>query len=192
MYRLKLSQSSSAPISIIPKHSCMTSAKRPATGFGLITRNTSKSNIVAPAHCGTAPCHSSSLTKRWCLWHAQKINDTVSIQQEKKNKKNMGGSTYHTHSCTSDMRGEGGVWVLGFFLLLYTLHCHILDQRVIDSRDMSDTLFQKSRIKVDDIIQHSLQRNKINVQSGDFIKGSPVLTSWLKLVELPLPPSQWK
>lgn len=61
-------QSSSAPISIIPKHSGMTSAKRPAAGFGLITRNTSKSNIVALTHCGAAPCHSSSLTRRWCLW----------------------------------------------------------------------------------------------------------------------------
>lgn len=29
----------------------MTSAKRPVAGFGLITRNTSKSNIVALAHC---------------------------------------------------------------------------------------------------------------------------------------------
>lgn len=57
-------QSSLAPISIIPKHSGMTSAKRPAAGFGLITRNTSKSNIVALAHCGAAPCHSSSLTRR--------------------------------------------------------------------------------------------------------------------------------
>lgn len=57
-------QSSSAPISIIPKHSGMTSAKRPAAGFGLITRNTSKSNIVALAHCGAAPSHSTSLTRR--------------------------------------------------------------------------------------------------------------------------------
>lgn len=45
MHTLKLS---TVPISIIPKRSGMTSAKRPAAGFGLITRNISKLNKGCP------------------------------------------------------------------------------------------------------------------------------------------------
>lgn len=68
--------------------------------------------------------------------------------------------------------GKVGSGFLGF-----SFSTSQLDQCVIGSRDMSDTALQKSRIKVDDISQHSLHRNKINVQSGVFIKGLPVLRS---------------
>lgn len=75
----------------------------------------------------------------------------------------MGGSTYHTHSCTSE--GKGGVIVPVFSFFLFFAAELQLDRRVIGSRDTADTALQKSGIKADDISQRSLQRSQINVHS---------------------------
>lgn len=72
--------------------------------------------------------------------------------------------------------GEDGVRVLVFFFFFLFLH-HNLTSVLSAQEIYPDTVLQKSRIKVDDISQRSLQRNKINVQSKVFIKGLPVLRS---------------
>lgn len=47
-------------------------------------------------------------------------------------------------------------------------------------RDMSDIMFQKSRIKVGDISQHTLQSRKINGQHGLLSKACLFVRFWLK------------
>lgn len=186
---------SSAPISIIPKHSGMTSARRPAAVFDFIIRNTSKSNSVALAQFGAVPCHSSfnqevmfvTVLGKWIKpflygwgWGAWEIQYTAHPHAlwmwcwEKKHPRANGLNPIVEQA------------KVGSFLTSQ------LDHGAIGSRDMSDTMLQKRRIKAGDTSQQSLERNKINVQSRVFIKGLPVLRSWLKLTGLPLPPSQWK
>lgn len=58
--------------------------------------------------------------------------------------------------------------------------------------DMSDIMFQKSRIKVGDISQHTLQSRKINGQHGLLSKACLFVRFCLKHCSSFFPPSQWK
>lgn len=61
-------------------------------------------------------------------------------------------------------------------------------QRKEGRGDMSDIMFQKSRIKVSDISQHTLQSRKINGQHGLLSKACLLVRFWLKCCSfLPLP-----
>lgn len=94
----------------------------------------------------------------------------------KKKKKRSGRHSVPHALVHLDVVVRRGRWGQGYWLFPF-FPTSQLDQRVISSADMSNTALQKSRIKVNDISQQSLQRNKINVQSGVFIKGSTVLRS---------------
>ena len=71
--------------------------------------------------------------------------------------------------------GYGGKVGFSFFCVIFSRHNLT---SVLSAAEICPTPCSKKRgIKGDDISQHSLQRNKINVQSRVFIKGSPVLRS---------------